>query len=120
MSFDLTQQQLESMSDFELNVVAANQFYNCDNITTSLSKDDIGSAWVLCNEKLENTNYNPCNNWSDCGDLIDELINGTTNDIEFDETVLIFGMLDDEICIKHDNIKSAITIAYILVKQSQK
>ena len=120
MSFNLTQQQLESMSNFELNVVAANHFYDCGNLTTSPSKDDIGSAWVLCNGKLENTNYDPCTSWLDCGELIDELSAVTGSTIEFDDDIFIFHYRRNKTVVKCKNTKRAVTIVYILVKQLQK
>ena len=114
---EFSQVQLESMSDFELNVVAANHFYDYVCITTSPSRLGVD---VRVDDVCVDDSYNPCDRWADCGDLIDELINGTPNDIELDDTILRFFVPDDEICIKHGNVKRAVTIAYILVKQSQK
>ena len=134
---EFTQEQLESMSDFELNVVAAYLFYDGGEVTTSPAKFGVQ---VHVNGAFVDDSYNPCNSWSDCGDLIDECKGISIYPISEDDHVnksssltgewesigLSFGdnnLLTDisgMFTSINKNPKRAVTIVYILVKQSQK
>ena len=109
-----TQKQLESMSDFELNVVAANQFYESGEITTSPAKFGVQ---VHVNGAFVDDSYNPCGSWSDCGDLIDECNINTTKGSQMCSAVSLIGI--EFMQVVDVNIKRAVTITYILIKQGE-
>jgi len=115
-----SQEQLESMSDFELNVVAANLFYDGGEITTSPAKFGVQ---VHVNGAFVDDSYNPCGSWSDCGDLIDEckLSLCVVDDGDYrvnDRGIHHSGRIINPMSYYYDkNPKRAVTIVYILVKQ---
>ena len=116
-----TREQLESMTDFQLNVVAANHFYDCDEIVTSPSKYGVK---IHADGVLIDDSYNPCESWSDCGDLIDELNLAIEPHFEggyLVSNVTSFGWggepIIDSYEIYHENPRRAVTIVYILIKQ---
>lgn len=114
-----TQQQLELMNDFELNVVAANVFYEYDNIITSPSDESFNAACLHHDDMcMLDDNFNPLYKWSDCGDLIDECNINTTRGSQMCSAASVSGM--GFIQVVDVNVKRAVTIVYILVKQSQK
>jgi len=114
---EFTQEQLESMSDFELNVVAANNFYDSGEITTSPAKFGVQ---VHVNGAFVDGSYNPCGSWSNCGDLIDEFKIGLDpvnlgGEVEW----FVRTEFSNEMLAMGKNPKRAVTIVYILVKQEQ-
>ena len=120
---EFTQEQLESMTDLELNFSAAGLVYNKESVS-------ISNGSVLIYQGFDDgaRNYNGidyCESWGDCGELIDELnldigphfeggysvSNATSFSWEGDPIL-------DSYDIYHENIKRAVTVVYILVKQS--
>lgn len=91
-----TQEQLEQMGDFTLGTIAG----------------DLAGVDFM----KRGTVYNPCNNWQDCGELIDEC------KLLVDGRGAVAAPCDKEeykFVVKNTNIKRAITIVYILVKQGE-
>ena len=123
---EFKQEQLESMSDFELSVVAAKLFLPCDYIVNDKNKSvelaNYQDAMIhgMHDQVLTPyAGYNPCGSWSDCGDLIDDCNIGL-DPTNFGGEVEWFARPEfrNEILTMDKNPKRAVTIAYILVKQS--
>ena len=109
---EFTQEQLESMSDLELNMIAS-KLLNVLNVTVNHKK----LFGAIKREGVTNitTHIDYCNKWSDCGDLIDELNDSMYLYVDADLASLEDGK--SKFTAKHENNKRAVTIVYILVKQ---
>ena len=119
-----TKEQLESMSDLELNVltfelktvpVSPFQFekrngYYADTNTARYHVYD-------GDKSLGHYDVDYCNNWKDCGELIDALAIEKHGIISIDKSNLIFTSAGNAFTVKHENPKRAVAIVYILIKQ---
>ena len=104
-----TQAELEGMSDLELNLIVA-----------ELQESGEGSEFdKVINRELkrsvEHGRIDYCNNWSDCGALIDECGIGLYHP-SFDRKEWSAYIIDEFISVG-DNPKRAVTIVYILINQ---
>ena len=109
-----TQEQLESMSDFELNLIVCEKFIPV--IVEDNQSEDCSS--VMVNDIVNMYPLDFCNNWSDCGDLIEECNIGL-DPTDFGGEVEWFAKpeFSNEVLTMDKNPKRAVTIVYILVKQ---
>ena len=128
-----TQKELEAMSNFELNAVVAKLFLPYDYIVNEKDKSvelaiykDVMAGGMHDQVLSPYAEFNPCNNWKDCGSLIDE---GQISLIK-DERIGYYAntgwlhhsdaVLDSRFESYHNNSKRAVTIVYILIKQGDK
>lgn len=110
-----TQQELEAMTDFELNRLTA----ELKGVYHSEFKEVVYGA--IKREGVINvpTPVDYCNNWGDCGALIDEC-GITTKVARCTEFVAWFAMDSNKMglsVLNKNDPKRAITIVYILIKQ---
>ena len=102
------------MTNFQLNVLAANYFYGSDEIATSPHSEN-GGVIVQCGGVTVDHNFNPCLAPLDCNALTEEcsiLILPSTN--VKNRWMTIFNGNR----IMNNNPKRVATIAYILAKQA--
>ena len=117
---EFTQEQLESMSNLEINHIVA-------KIKGDLIDVPFGFEGFICGDKhcyyddlrgIWGCHPDYCHDWSECGILIDELIIENKIVISIKKRNLMFTSASDAFNMKHEDIKRAVTIVYILVKQS--
>lgn len=109
-----TQKELESMSDQDLNYITSSLRHKYYSRVYSH-----GFIVQVCDEDSPIRNVDYCNNWSDCGDLVDELSVGNMSVFISEDSVSYNNHHkgEQEYQSEHTNTKRAVTIIYILIKQ---
>lgn len=106
-----TQAELEGMSNLELNSMAASCF---GVLNPTITDGKLVGAIKRVGVININAHIDYCNNWSDCGELIDE------SGIIADGYGFAEGVSDDDRQYRVKcNVKRAVTIVYILIKQGE-